>query len=386
MKESARVFKSLLGVAIVALTIAPALGCTIFLLTDEEQVLFFNNENAANRPTRIWFIPGGKDHYGAVYVGFDDGGAQGGMNTEGLAIDWVSQFDEEWEDRRDKPMVRGNYGERMLEQCATVAEAVEFFQKYYHPTFARTRALIADKSGASVIVGAEDGKAYIDWSAQSRGFGTGFDDRMMRIMATEPPKPTVENGLRLLQRLRERGRTATRYSNAFNVRTGEIHILHQDARRPVTLQLHEELARGSHYYTIKSLHTAPRPVPRPLEINMHRSLVDAFPPLEEQPSELIDKSRVIFGDLRAGAPKRGDFAQGFWTSLRPEIQGIRSDLAVLGDLESIALVRIEHDESVTDALYLMEFATGWTITRLVWNSEGRVANLALEAYEPKGRE
>src|SRR5262245_30333922 len=67
-----------------------AYPCTIFLLTDTNHVLFCNNEDWSNTKTRIWFVPAEAKRYGCVYVGFDDGFPQGGMNTEGLASDWVA--------------------------------------------------------------------------------------------------------------------------------------------------------------------------------------------------------------------------------------------------------------------------------------------------------
>src|SRR5262245_49989976 len=74
----------------------PVHSCTIFLLTDTDHVLFCNNEDWSNTKTRIWFVPAEAKHYGCVYVGFDDGFPQGGLNTEGLASDWVAGFQETW--------------------------------------------------------------------------------------------------------------------------------------------------------------------------------------------------------------------------------------------------------------------------------------------------
>jgi hypothetical protein len=68
----------------------PPHGCTIFVLTDTNQALFCNNEDWSDPKTRIWFLPAGDRYYGAVNVGFDNGWAQGGLNTESLAFDWVA--------------------------------------------------------------------------------------------------------------------------------------------------------------------------------------------------------------------------------------------------------------------------------------------------------
>src|SRR5690349_5563317 len=71
-------------------------ACTIFVLMDTNRALFCNNEDWSNPKTRIWFVPATAKHYGAVYVGFDNGWAQGGLNTEGLAFDWVAGYKEVW--------------------------------------------------------------------------------------------------------------------------------------------------------------------------------------------------------------------------------------------------------------------------------------------------
>jgi hypothetical protein len=104
----------------------PARACTIFILTDTNRVLFCNNEDWSNPNTRIWFVPAGVGYYGCVYVGYDDGWARGGLNTEGLACDWVGGFTEEWKAGPRERCVRGNPTERLLESCASVSDAIAF--------------------------------------------------------------------------------------------------------------------------------------------------------------------------------------------------------------------------------------------------------------------
>src|ERR1017187_4027743 len=114
----------LAGLAFVSL---PMPACTIFVLTDTNRALFCNNEDWSNPKTRIWFLPAGRGYYGAVYVGFDDGYAQGGLNTEGLACDWVAGYTEQWQPDPHVPTARGNSGQRMLETCTTIADAIAFY-------------------------------------------------------------------------------------------------------------------------------------------------------------------------------------------------------------------------------------------------------------------
>jgi hypothetical protein len=61
--------------SIALLLFQPSRACTIFVLADAERTLFCNNEDFSNPRTRIWFVPGGPDFFGCVYLGFDDGWA-----------------------------------------------------------------------------------------------------------------------------------------------------------------------------------------------------------------------------------------------------------------------------------------------------------------------
>ena len=84
-------FKKLILIAtFISLLTSYNQACTIFVLTEPGKTLFFNNEDYSNPATRMWFLPGGKDFYGVAYLGYNDNWAQGGVNTKGLAFDWVA--------------------------------------------------------------------------------------------------------------------------------------------------------------------------------------------------------------------------------------------------------------------------------------------------------
>ena len=131
-KQLGRIFASafyVLGAAF-CLATAPVHACTIFVLTDTNRTLFCNNEDWSDPKTRIWFVPGVGKHYGAAYVGFDNNYAQGGVNTKGLAFDWVASYMETWKPDPNVSVVWGNSGQQALEECATIAEAIAFFRKH----------------------------------------------------------------------------------------------------------------------------------------------------------------------------------------------------------------------------------------------------------------
>jgi hypothetical protein len=230
-------------------------ACTIFVLTGPDRTLFCNNEDWSNPNTRIWFEPGGTPFpsgaatHGCGYVGFDDGWAQGGVNTEGLAFDWVAGFTEQWERLPGLKTVNGNSAQRMLETCATVEEAAAFFRKHWEPAFSHAKILVADRTGTSAIIGARDGRLEVAILRRSRGFG--FAGRIVERMLAENPEPDPANAVRILRAALQEGQYATKYSNVFDLNTGDIFLYRfPEQDRAVRLSLNGELKRGRHSYDI----------------------------------------------------------------------------------------------------------------------------------------
>lgn len=236
----------------------PIYACTIFTLTNSNQVLFCNNEDWEESNIRIWFIPAvqsssiGKKLYGRAYVGFSNQWGQGGINTEGLSYDWVAGFNNKWEYDPKFKKVRGNPAERMLESSATVEEAIVFFKNNWEPSFSYAKILIADRSGTSAIIGAKDGVLYIKISKESQGFGYGI--KKIQGLLGDSQEPTLINATQMLKNATQEGRYATKYSNVFDLKTGNIFIFRfPDYSNPVKLNLVEELNKGDHYYDITAI-------------------------------------------------------------------------------------------------------------------------------------
>src|SRR3954471_8880050 len=154
MHRGAAIFVQCLALILarIAFVSLPVHACTIFVLTDTNRALFCNSEDWPDPNSRIWFIPSGDGYHGAAYVGFDTGFAQGGLNTEGLAYDWVAGYKEQWEPSPHSQTFRGNPSQRMLETCATVKDAIGFFRSHDYVGFVRAKMLVADRTGASAII------------------------------------------------------------------------------------------------------------------------------------------------------------------------------------------------------------------------------------------
>ena len=229
-------------------------ACTIFTLTDSNRVLFGNNEDGKEPHTRIWFVPATRHrhaapHYGCAFVGYDNDWGQGGVNTAGVAFDWVAGYHETWE--RDPAMKScdGNPAEEMLASCANVEDAVVFFRTHWEPSFATAKILVADRSGASVIIGAAAGTLDVRIMHSSRGFGSG--GAVVAKMMRDDSSATVLNAAQLLRSARQQGKCPTQYSSIYDLTTGTIYLFATSEQRvPAVLDITRELKKGRHSYSI----------------------------------------------------------------------------------------------------------------------------------------
>lgn len=372
---------------ILILTVCAALGavpvpaCTIFVLTDGDGALFCNNEDWFNRATRLWFVPAGKNYLGCAFVGFDDGWAQGGVNTAGLAFDWWASGKVDYTPDSALRPVRGNPAERMLESCTTVEEAIAFFQSCREPSFATGRILVADRTGASVVIYAREGRMQIERSKGTRGVGYG--QHALNRELPKAPKPTLENGRRILQACFQPGDGGTKYANVFDLKSGELFLYPSLEAEPVRLNLAAELRKGGNYYEIPKLAEQVDQPARPLLLNMKRFYLDEFQPLAEQNRTVIERLRTIIGDAVAGKMKRGDYAVDLWQKLSPMQKAIQDDMQRLGALRT--LVVVEHREEAGRHRYrcVVDFEKARVLGRYDLDGAQRVTLIRSEFVELK---
>ena len=320
-----------------------AQACTIFVLTDSGRTLFFNNEDFSNPNTRIWFLPATNGVHGAAYVGFDDGWARGGVNTEGLAYDWVAGFKSKWKPMRGMKRVRGNSSQRMLESCSTVPQAIEFYRTHLEPSFAQSRILIADRTGASVIIGYQDGKFFLEEAQGNRGFGYGLET--LRKELSTAAEPTVSNGVRILRACKQQGQFATKYSNVFDLRSGEMFLFPTADETEVKLNLAGELQKGQHFYDLPQLRQQLAEDLKPLLNDMNPNFLDEYQPLPEKEPEVTERVRRVMQSAIRGKMRAEDYSADLWQQLEPEQKKAQADLKKLGKLEKVILVgRIEESD------------------------------------------
>ncbi len=379
-----RIGGRVVGVSLTLLSVAavPAQACTIFVLTDANRTIFCNNEDWLNPKTRIWFVPASGGCFGCAYVGFDDGWARGGLNTEGLACDWVGGFNEEWKSGPGLLCVRGNPTERLLESCTTVGDAIAFFRKHPEPDFARAKILVADRSGASVIIGARDGKLQIEQSNQSRGFGYAY--LTLNPMLAMSPQPTVTNGATILHACVQRGQYATKYSNVFNLKSGEVFLYPlSEQSNEVRFSLPVELEKGGHYYDMPNIRKQLAQTSQPLLINMRRFFLDEFPPIPEQDSNVTHHLRATIEDAMRGTMRPDDYTAELWKEISTAQSEIQTDLSRYGEFVSMDLADHRTEGIRQSYRYRVELEKATLLMHYVLDEQHRIALIHSEGAERK---
>ncbi len=372
----------LVFIVILAITFAfPIYACTIFVLTNSHRVLFGNNEDWINPKTRIWFVPAGDSYYGCVYVGYDDGWARGGMNTEGLACDWVGGFNENWQ-ADAATCVRGNPTERMLESCATVEDAIAFFQKHKESDFMHAKIFVADRNGMSVIIGVRDGKLRFERSEQSRGFGYAF--KMLRECLIKEPEPTVTNCASILRDCLQEGKYDTKYSNVFDLKSGDIYLyqFHQHVDS-IRMNLVVELAKGGHYFDMVQIHRQFSMPLMHLLMNMNRLVIDDFPPVSDTEPKVTNHIRAVMEDAISGKMRAEDYHADLWSSISPIQKDIQNDLKRFGNFQSITLVECKTEKGIRTNRYRIEFDNIRALMRFELDDQDKIISFKSEATERK---
>jgi len=361
----------------------PAQACTIFVLTDTNRALFCNNEDWSDTKTRIWFLPAGDGYYGAVYVGFDNGYAQGGLNTEGLAFDWVAGYREQWKPDPHLPVARGNSSQRMLETCVTVNDAIAFYRSHNESGFWRAKILVADRTGASVIIGARDGQLTVEPDNQCRGFG--FGHQTLDAALAKHPEPTVAEGFKILRDCRQSGDYATKYSNIYDLKSGDIFLYpspgHDDE---VTLNLATELKKGAHYYEMPKIKEQLTQAPLPLPVNMKRFPIDECKPIPDREPEVTAHLRAMIGDAARGNSRTDEYAAELWKEISPKQKQIQTDITKrLGGFTSMTLVDRSDEKGQHSYRYRLEFTNATVLQHFVFDGQNKLAASKSEAFEWK---
>jgi hypothetical protein len=201
-----------------------------------------------------------------VYFDFkSEGTAQGGMNTEGLFFDGTKTPFAPYNDNETKENCNCYIWKKILEECATVEEAVKYVQRYRITEIEDIHILFADKKGHSAVVGVYDGKLQVhqrignhqlltNFNLSDPGYGTdstcGRFAEATKLLEIDS-SATIDNLQEILSRTHQEKYTV--YSNIYNLSAGDVYVYnHADFSKKIKLNLQQELLKGRHSALVNS--------------------------------------------------------------------------------------------------------------------------------------
>lgn len=258
-------------------------SCTIFSFSDEKGAYFCNNEDFFPRHYRMYFLPaeGGKN--GMMLYGFSlfhGLNVLGGMNEHGLSADenWVPPTSVKI--HPDRIDFRSNgFFSKILENCSTVVEAIEFTKKY---NLVMMRGAsphqfhLADAGGDAVVVSVDDaGETHFSRKKGRYLLSTNFNlaqkprscwryelaDSALKSLDSF----SIPEVVRILKNTNQyrhgevnnndplNGVLFTRYSSINDMKNKTIRFfIPPDYRHSAVVDLQAELKKGAHSYDIQS--------------------------------------------------------------------------------------------------------------------------------------
>ena len=246
--------------AFLATSSSEAWACTAFTATCGSTTLVGNNEDFNNPRTRIWFVPGSAKELGRLYVGYDNGDPQGGMNEAGLFFDGFQA------DRgasraagasTPKPRFDGVLADKAMAECRTVDDVVRLFEQYDRSFLDSGVLMFADKSGGAVAIEQDaivrkNGPWFVQTNFRQSTTPESAISCPRFLTATRMLKEmagcaSIDGFRRVLAATSVEGQYPTLYSNLYELDKGVMHLYYfRDFEHPRTFRLADELMLGAH--------------------------------------------------------------------------------------------------------------------------------------------
>ncbi len=248
-------------------------ACTAFMMSDGKNVFVGNNEDYKIPYTRVWFVPEEKGQYGRVFFGYDNWSPQGGMNDQGLFVDFFTTKEQQIGLSKSKPKFSGPIIDTMMAKCSTVEEVIDMFSRYNLEWMSKAQMFIVDKSGDSAVVEGETVVRNYDayqivtnfrlskipenqkpcrWPAYSCS-----RYKTVEKMLSEIDTPTVAHFRDILKATHRTSINliaTTQYSNIYDLTNGLIYLYYlHDFDKEIVFNLEQELKKGRHYFELPPL-------------------------------------------------------------------------------------------------------------------------------------
>ncbi len=246
--------RTLMFVVLALLSFQISFPSTVFKATRKGITLVGNNEDSDNRLGQVWFFPAEANKYGRVFFGFRfNNFYQGGMNDQGLVLEWVAGGYQKWQKDPAKKTSKRALSELILEQCATVEQALELCDQYNEFSFSFASIMLVDKTGDAATVGFEDGKLKV-LRAKGEDQALGFGQPVAQLRLEEAKMISKETVKSILLECLQRGQMATQYSNIYDPQNGVVFVyLFLKSKEELRFDLREELSKGRHWYDLTEL-------------------------------------------------------------------------------------------------------------------------------------
>lgn len=233
-----------------------------------------SNEDYKKSNSQVYIVPANNGNYGYALFGYN-GSEQSGVNEKGLFWDGLRAYPYVKTDNSSKKTnIGGNVLYKILEDCATVDEAIQLFEKYYWEGFRVSQLMVVDKTGESAIITYDKNGLAVTKRERSYQVCTNF-----RISSNEDIKNAhwynigfgrfkkarkeMQNSedlnekhfLSILKATRQKNIFAkTIYSTVFNLHTGDIILsVNGNFSRLTKINLFEELKKSRHSYYLSDL-------------------------------------------------------------------------------------------------------------------------------------
>jgi choloylglycine hydrolase len=161
--------------SIIALCSAKAFACSFFYYIESKsgKIYFVNNEDYwYDVKPYIQIIPSSKNELGRIWYGWKSFG-QGGVNEKGLVLDGAATPKEKIPPGYSDPQKR-NITDEILGKCATVEEAVQYFEAN-RIALENAHVIFGDKNGKAVIMEWVNGRRKIIELKNNRLVATNFN-------------------------------------------------------------------------------------------------------------------------------------------------------------------------------------------------------------------
>jgi len=250
------------------LVITNSYSCTIFYAVQNGIILAGNNEDWKDTNTQMWFYPANDSTHGWLKFGFGSGFPQGGMNDQGLFWDgtagpFVAMPDSE----ANKILFDGPLMQKVMEESANIAEALEIFNQYYCEDQYKAQYLLGDSSCHSMIVegdnvipitiGNENNFQVLTNFYQSHpdlgGYPCWRYETAVELLENNDSLTTWFAGT-VLASTHQEGNYPTQYSNIYDLKKGIIYLFYyHNYEEFLVINLKDELEKGYNTYAIPQI-------------------------------------------------------------------------------------------------------------------------------------